>query len=212
MSSLDQPSLQKLEEALKQGNTLISVDPESEVGKKISGKLSEYMNWGEKLKSHQYNAKDFHETKAVYLENGEHTLFVILSNSEESRNQTVKLIENTKSMLSEFDLHKGWFGAKSLLKSVTCMFGHPLEVIGKGMNEGNTWFTFNGYMDFLMQNEMSEWLSKVDNPVVADVGFDAMYACENYDGLQVQDMGGKEGWIRFRQKERRLYLQTCLRS
>jgi len=81
------------------------------------------------------------------------------------------------------------------------MFGHPLEVIGKGMNEGNTWFTFNGYMDFLMQNELSEWLAKVGNPVVADVGFNTMFGCEDYDGLQVQDMGGKEGWIDFAKKK-----------
>lgn len=198
---LDQPSPQQLEEALKQGNTLISVDPESEIGKQISGKLSEEIVWGEKLKSHQYNAKDFHETKAFYLENGKQKLYVILSYSAESRNQTIKLIENTKTLLSEYDLHKGWFGAQSLLKSVTCMFGHPLEVIGKGMNEGNTWFTFNGYMDFLMQNELPEWLDKVGIPVVADVGFNTMYACEDYDGLQVQDMGGKEGWINFAKKK-----------
>ncbi len=124
-----------------------------------------------------------------------------MSYSSESRNQTIELIENTKALLSEYDLHKGWFGAQSLLKSVTCMFGHPLEVIGKGMNEGNTWFTFNGYMDFLMQNELSEWLDKVGNPVVADVGFNTMYACEDYEGLQVQDMGEKDGWINFAKKK-----------
>ena len=199
--SLDQPSLQKLEEVLKQGNTLIFVSPESEVGKKLSEKLSGDNFWREKINSHQYNAKDFNEIKAFYLVNGKQKLFVVFSYSEKSRNQTKKLIENTKSLLSEYDLHRGWFGAQSLLKSVTCMFGHPLEVIGKGMNEGNTWFTFNGYMDFLMQNELSEWLAKAGNPVVADVGAFAMYGCENYDGLQVQDMGGKEGWINFAKKK-----------
>ncbi|GAH38770.1 unnamed protein product, partial [marine sediment metagenome] len=52
-----------------------------------------------------------------------------------------------------------------------------------------------------MQNELSDWLDKVDNPVVADVGTFAMYGCENYDGLQVQDIGGKEGWINFAKKK-----------
>jgi len=202
---LDQPSPQKLEEALEQGNVFISIDPESEVGKQISGKLSEEIIWGEKLKSHQYNAKDFYKTKAFYLENGKQKLFVVLSLSAETRNQTIELIENTKTLLSEYDLHRGWFGAQSLLKSVTCMFGHPLEVIGKGMNEGNTWFTFNGYMDFLMQDELSEWLASIGNPVVADVGFNTMFACEDYDGLQVQDMGGKDGWINFA-KEKNGYI------
>ena len=50
------------------------------------------------------------------------------------------------------------------------MAGHPLEVIGRGMNEGNSWFTFSGYMDFLAQKEITDWLAKVNLNVVADVG------------------------------------------
>ena len=200
--SLDQPSHEKLEEVLKkeESNILIFVSPESEVGKKLSEKLHGDNVWREKLKSHQFNAENFKEIKSFYLINGKHKLFVVLSHSQKSRNKTKKLIENTKNLLSEYDLHRGWFGTQSLLKSVTCMFGHPLEIIGEGMNEGNTWFTFNGYMDFLMQDELSEWLASVNNPVVADVGAFAMYGCENYDGLQVQDIGGKEGWINFARK------------
>ncbi len=82
------------------------------------------------------------------------------------------------------------------------MFGHPLEIIGKGMNEGNTWFTFNGYLDFLMQDELSGWLASVGNPVVADVGISAMFGCEDYEGLQIQDMEGNEEWIKFAEKKR----------
>ncbi len=62
--------------------------------------------------------------------------------------------------MQQYDLHKGWFGAYSLLKSVTITPGHPLEIIGKGMNEGNTWFVFDGYMDFLAQDELKQWMKR----------------------------------------------------
>ena len=88
-------------------------------------------------------------------------------------------------------------GLKHFLKSVTCTAGHPLEVIGKGMNEGNSWFTFSGYMDFLAQKEITDWLARVNLPVVADVGtiwiifplitIRQYTDADNYDGLQVQE-------------------------
>ena len=63
------------------------------------------------------------------------------------------------------------------------------------MNEGNSWFVFSGYMDFLMKDEMAGWLSRTNLPVVADVGFSPVYGLDNYDGLQVQDMQTKQSWI-----------------
>jgi hypothetical protein len=65
------------------------------------------------------------------------------------------------------------------------------------MNEGNTWFTFSGYMDFLAQNELIGWLGKVNLPVVADVGFGQIYGCKDYDGLQVQSMFTTDSCIRY---------------
>ncbi|HBE39682.1 MAG TPA: hypothetical protein DDW27_00445, partial [Bacteroidales bacterium] len=105
------------------------------------------------------------------------------------------LLENTKKVVSSYDMHKGWFGTETLLKSVTCTPGHPLEIIGLGMNEGNSWFVFNGYMDFLMKDELAGWLSRTKLPVVADVGFSPIFGLDNYDGLQVQDMQTKQSWI-----------------
>ena len=112
-----------------------------------------------------------------------------------------------KTLLGKYDLQRGWFGAETLLKSVTCTAGHPLEVIGKGMNEGNHWFTFSGYMDFLAQKELTDWLAKVNLPVVTDVGArsglypnryrQAIYGCKNYDGLQVQNMFTIESCLKF---------------
>jgi len=198
---LDQPSIIDLNKFLKQGNVLIFVDPESEIGKRLTEKRQKDYTWKEKLKSHQFNAKDFIEIDAFYLENKARKLFVVLSTCQTSRARVKELIEQTGKILENFDLHRGWFGAKTLLKSVTCTEGHPLEIIGRGMNEGNTWFTFDGYMDFLTQNELTEWLSKVNLPIVADVGFSPIYGCKDYDGLQVQDMRTKEAWIKFAKKK-----------
>ena len=170
--------------------------------------------WKEKLKSHQFGAKDFTEINAFYIENGPKKVFVISSKNKELRERLLEIINGTKDLLGKYDLHRGWFGAETLLKSVTCTAGHPLEVIGKGMNEGNTWFTFSGYMDFLAQNELVEWLGKVNLPVVADVGFGQIYGCKNYDGLQVQSMFKVDSWIKYAHEKEgyvfRLYLIPSL--
>ena len=195
---LDQPTLQKLGETITGNNVLVLCDPDSEAGKKLAEKLPKDDGWKEKLKSHQFGAKDFTRINAFYLENGAKKIYVILSKDKALRDKVSELIENTKNLLSKYDLHRGWFGAETLIKSVTCTAGHPLEVIGKGMNEGNTWFTFSGYMDFLTQKELIGWLAKVNLPVVADVGFGGqIYGCKNYDGLQVQSMFTKDSWIKY---------------
>lgn len=196
-STLDQPTLQKLTESAAGGNVLVMVDPATEAGKKLAEKLPTDYIWKDKLKSHQYFAKDFTEVNVFYLENGSKKIYVISSASKEQRDKTLALIGSTKSLLAKYDLHRGWFGAETLLKSVTCTPGHPLEVIGKGMNEGNTWFTFTGYMDFLAQKELIDWLAKVNLPVVADVGFGQIHGLKDYDGLQVQSMFTTDSWIKY---------------
>jgi hypothetical protein len=156
--------------------------------------------WKAKLKSSQFNATDFTEVDVFYLEKGSKRIYVISSASKDQRNKVLELINNTKDLLEKYDLSRGWFGAETLLKSVTITAGHPLEVIGKGMNEGNTWFVFSGYMDFLAQKELVDWVAKVNLPVVADVGFGQagqIYGCSDYDGLQVQSMFTPDAWIKY---------------
>ncbi len=199
---LDEPNLQKLTESLASTNVLLSVDTGSDIGKSLSGKMPADDGWKDKLKSHQFGAKDFTEVNAFYLENGTKKLYVISSTDKELRTKVLELINSTKDILSKYDLHRGWFGAESLLKSVTITPGHPLEVIGKGMDEGNTWFTFSGYMDFLAQKELTDWLAKVHLPIVADVGFGGLiYGCNDYDSLQVQSMFTKDSWINYAHKK-----------
>lgn len=194
---LDQPTFHQLTDAVLKSNVLVLIDPDTELGKKLADKLPEEDEWRAKLKSHQYGAKDFTDVNAFYLENGTRKIHVISSKNGELRNNVNQLIVNAKDLLSKYDLKRGWFGAETLLKSVTCTAGHPLEVIGKGMNEGNSWFTFSGYMDFLAKNELDEWLAKVKLPVIADVGFGQIYGCKDYNGLQVQSMFTNESWINY---------------
>ncbi len=193
---IDQPSIKDLENIDR--NLLILTDPFSESGKKLNGKLPAKDEWSERLKSYQYGSKDFTGVNLFYLEHGIRRIFVISSSDKNMRGKVLELIKSTKNLLDKYDLHRGWFGTETLLKSVTCTAGHPLEVIGKGMNEGNTWFTFCGYMDLFAREELIGWLKKVNLQVVADVGTNmnyipttfnqAIYGCDNYDGLLLQSM------------------------
>jgi hypothetical protein len=195
---LQNPSAEELEKA--SGNTLVVIDSVYATAQVLTGKLPADSPWGSKLKSHQYQSPGFAATKAFILEGASGKLFVIAAPNKADGQTLLQLVTSTADILKNYDLHKGWFGAETLLKSVTCTQGHPLELIGRGMNEGNDWFTFSGYMDFLMKEELDGWMQKAGNPVVTDVGFSPIYGLNNYHGLQVQDMGGKDNWINFAHK------------
>jgi hypothetical protein len=198
---LNQPSKAELESNLENGNVLVYIDPASSLGKELNGEKSHWVVWPEKLKSHQYGAKDLKRIDAFYFQKGDRILFVVSSTDDAAREKFSKLLGSTENTIRQYDLHKGWFGAYSLLKSVTITPGHPLEIIGKGMNEGNTWFVFDGYMDFLAQDELKEWMKEINLPVIADVGYSRLYGCEDYEGLQVQRMYTPETWFDFARRK-----------
>ena len=207
---LDQPNISTLTESVGKENVVALVDPDSKIGRIICSKFSSALRWKEKLKSHQFNAMNYVEVNAFYLDNGVRKIFVIASKSKDLRERLIHQIQNVKTTLADYDLQRGWFGTGTLLKSVTITPGHPLEVIGKGMNEGNTWFTFSGYMDFLAKKEIEEWLKKVNLPIVTDVGSNigyvknigaqALYGCKSYEGLQPQNMYTLDSWLNFAHK------------
>ncbi|KPL13322.1 MAG: hypothetical protein AMS26_14945 [Bacteroides sp. SM23_62] len=198
---LDQPSTDKLEGALSGGDVLVFLDPGSEAGQKVMAELPADREWPRELKSHQYGAAGLIRADLFQLEYGEHMLFVVSSPDAGIRRALGELIENTGRLISKYSLYKGWFGAYTLLNSVTCTKGHPLEVIGTGMNEGNSWFVFDGYMDFLSKNDLEDWMKQVGSSIVTDVGFWPVYGCRDYDGFQVQSMFTKESWNEYARKK-----------
>ncbi len=195
--TINNPTSDELDKALTEGNVLVITDLQSDVGKQIEEKGLAIFEWVEDMKSHQLGAVDLEKIKAFYLVNDNQYLFVISSTSQKQTDLFLQKIESTKELLAKYDLHKGWFGAYTLLNSVTCTPGHPLEVMGAGMNEGCSWFVFEGYMDFLSKEEISDWVSSVNLPLAIDFGATQVYGCKDYDGFQIQQMYTHDIWIDF---------------
>jgi len=189
---LNNPSIKELSESVERGNVLVLTTPESEVGKVLLEKYPGNDSLKTIMKSYQFDDTQVVNICAFVLENGNKKIFAIISDKPSECMKVKDLMDNTINVISHYDMRKGWFGAETLLRSVTCAPGHPLEIIGKGMNEGNTWFVFSGYMDFLMKDELADWISRIKIPVITDVGVYSVYGLDNYDGLQIQDMKGKQ--------------------
>ncbi|MCF6331896.1 MAG: hypothetical protein L3J11_01315 [Draconibacterium sp.] len=198
---LELPDKAELVKSLETENVLVFVDPKSLLGKELTKDLHRNDIWPEKLKSYQYNSKDLKRIDAFFLQKNNKKLFVVSSADAKTRERFKQLIKNTENVIQKYNFYKGWFGAETLLKSVTCAKGHPLEVIGAGMNEGNSWFVFSGYMDFLAKDELDKWLDEVKLPIVTDVGFSPIFGCSNYDGFQDRLMYTKESWVNYAHKK-----------
>lgn len=195
------PDLKELEDMIHHGNTLVITNSTTGVAQELESKTKEIFKWAENLPSHQYKDAELKKTKAFYLVNEEKYLFVISSSSQEQINHLDSLIKSTKKILSKHNLHKGWFGAATRLKTVTCEPGHPLDLIGLGMNEGNSWFVFTGPNEVLAKKELEYWVNEVSLPIVVDVGSSPIYNCRDYEDLQVQDMATKQEWIDYAHKK-----------
>ena len=198
---LDNPSLSRIESAVQKTSVLVTTDPGSATGKALMSKYTGHDSWRQVLKSYQFDDPGYIVTDLFVLENGTNKIFVVSSPEPALRNKAKALLENVRHVVDTYDMHKGWFSVETLRKSVTCSPGHPLELIGKGMNEGNDWFVFNGYMEFLGKEEYQEWIDRSGMPIVIDMGHSPMFGLDDYDGLQVQDMPTKQSWIDFARKK-----------
>ena len=199
---LEDPSTTDLEEALKNENVLVTVDPSAEPGKILEEKVpEEVFSWPDRLGCHQYGATDLVRIHAFVLQSGDRKIFVISSQDQGKRTFVKDLVLTTKKITEQYDLHKGWFGVYTLHNSVTCTPGHPVEIMGLGMNEGCDWFVFDGYMDFLLKDSLVAWIKAVDLPVVTDVGATRIYGCKDYDGFQIQQMYTPENWVDYARKK-----------
>jgi len=205
MSELEDPEPEALEKALDRGDVLVWSKAASPLGKRLLGKLPSPPALRDSLASHQRNARNYHDVLAFPLGSGGRRLLAVVADCADCRRRFKELLGELRSVIGRYDLHRGWFGTGTLLHSVTCHPGHPLQVIGQGLGQGNDWFTFSGYMDFLMQSELAGWLGQVGLDLAVDVGTGkathslgtVAYGLGNYDGLKIQDMPTEEEWIRF---------------
>jgi hypothetical protein len=204
-TEIDNPSPADAESQAARSDLLLYVDTASELGRRLAQLIPADADWRRDLKSHQLNAAGFQDIRAFVLAKGDRKLYAVLAASPQARAQLKRLIADVRDVTARYDLHRGWFGTDTLLHSVTCFPGHPLEVIAQGFNQGNDWFTFNGYMDYMLRAQLPEWLGKVGLNIPTDVGtgkathsFGTIaYGCRNWDGLKIQDMPTEEEWIKF---------------
>jgi len=172
-TTLDQPEMDALKDALSQGDVLAYLDPGTECGEKVAALLPADWEWPFLLGSHQYGARDLIRVDLFMAEKDGNTLYAVSSADAEARHATRELIESTLQLVDTYHFHKGWFGAKTLQNSVTCTKGHPLK------------------------DDLDKWTEKLGMPLVTDVGFFPIYGCDDYSELQVQQLYTKEIGIKF---------------
>ncbi len=202
-----EPEEDSLWRALRGGDVLVYDRPSRPLGAKLLAKAPGLLGAGATARSHQAKTSSFREIVAFVLGDGERRLFVVLTEDvPAARDRFHSLLDEMTGVVNGYDLRRGWFGTGTLLHSVTCHPGHPLDVIGRGLAQGNDWFTFSGYMDYLMGDQLPAWLREVGlNDIVVDVGTGkathslgtVAYGLKSYDGLKIQDTPTEEEWIRF---------------
>jgi hypothetical protein len=203
---LRDPGEEALSAALARGDVTVWADPAGPVGRRLVEKAPDLAGARAALGSYQARAADYREIAAFVLAGGDRRLFAVLSGNPDDRRRFGELLSGLRDVVRRYELHRGWFGTGTLLHSVTCHPGHPLEVIGQGLGQGNDWFTFSGYMDFLMREQLPAWLAEVGlGDIAVDVGTGkathslgtVAYGLRDYEGLKIQDMPAEEEWIRF---------------
>jgi hypothetical protein len=205
---LQDPDAETLRRALDRGDVLAWLERSSQLSSSLlikAGLVTTYVPSDSDRVSHQAHSLSYRPITSLALSDGVRRLFVVAASEPADRRRFKELLAVLRNVVARYDLHRGWFGTGTLLHSVTCHPGHPLEVIGQGLDQGNDWFTFSGYMDFLMLKQLPEWLSKVGLDIPVDVGTGkathslgtVAYGLKNYDGLKIQDMPTEEEWIKF---------------
>ncbi len=207
---LNHPTITELEAASAGKDVLVYALPGSEVGKKLLVLAGDLNKWKKGLTSHQFNALDFISTDAFCLENKGRKIFAVISSDTKALEKFDNLQRKAKEIIELYDLRKGWMGAETLYMSVTATYGHPLDLIGRGMDEGNTWFVFSGYNDFRAKGEYISWMDELGGPALVDVGSftpsyitgsrNFLFGCDDYEGLQEQDIT-KDEYVEFVHKK-----------
>lgn len=195
---LDNPSVDELQTALDSANEiLVFADHASETGKRLANKNRMLQS---SLNSYQTKAKEHSTLYAFILKNRDKTLYVAFGKKEQLV-QFKDILSGVECVLKEYDLKRGWFGAQTNIQSVTCTPGNPIDIIGKGMNEGNSWFVFSGGYEYLSKDKIANWVREVNIPIVTDLGSSPIYGCDDYEGLQTQQMFERDSYLKFARKK-----------
>ncbi|MEN8228241.1 MAG: hypothetical protein ABFS38_08815 [Bacteroidota bacterium] len=195
---LENPAVRELELAIASNNVLIYSDPNSEAGRKLLSFAGNTNAWKKRITSSQYLSSDYAPMDAFMLKNGNKTIFTVISSKKDEIKTFQKQLKNVEEIVSKYDFHKGWMGLSTKYRVIDTDFGHPLDYIGKALNEGNSWVVFSGYDDFFMKNDFEEWMNEVDYPIFVEFGSSSLpyisgascfaLGLESYDGIQEQNI------------------------
>jgi hypothetical protein len=137
-ADLEDPSDEALGKALDTRDVVVWAKPSSPLGVKLLGQAQGLAGARAVFGSYQAGATDYHELIAFALADDKRRLFAVLSGDAGDRQRFRELLSNLRNVIGRHDLHRGWFGTGTLLHSVTCHPGHPLEVIGQGLGQATT--------------------------------------------------------------------------
>ena len=152
---LDNPDEAALKEALRtDGAVLAFVEDTAPLAAALQEKNPNALP---DIGSYQTRDPEFRPLDAFCLRNGNRKLFAV-TGPREGLEAFRALLERTLDIIGTYELKRGWFGAATLVRSVTCTPGNPIDVMGLGMNEGNSWFVFSGLYEFLVGGELARWV------------------------------------------------------
>ncbi|MBO4417060.1 MAG: hypothetical protein J5801_02935 [Bacteroidales bacterium] len=179
---LENPSENELMSAFKNtGNVLAFVKKESELGKKLAGKIPEYVYAAPSYQTHgKLNGPD-----AFELRSGSKHLYAVVGTPADLA-ILKELIADTQALVNTYNMKRGWFGVQTDIRTVTCSPMTPIETMAAGMNEGNSWFVFSGEYERLIKPELERWIVESESGVEAAVGTHSIYDCRDWEGFQEQ--------------------------
>ncbi len=196
-AELCNPSAKELKAALRSSdNVLLLVDSDSDAAKELAEKNPHKPL---PLTSYQTKAEGFSPVDAFILSKGRKNLYVVLGGCEDLA-KLKGVIDGAKSVVADYDMKRGWFGTGTNIQSVTCQPGTPIDVMGQGMNEGNTWFVFSGGYETHSKDKIANWVAETGAPIVTDLGASPLYGCRTWDDFQSQLVGYTDSWHKLKER------------
>lgn len=199
---LENPDDGQLEAAFRESdNVLVYADRDSQAGQQLGAKAPAAPSGTE---GYQTKAEDYTPLDAFVLRNRKKSLFAVVG-TQEGRDIFREALGYVEKVREEYDMKRGWFGTGTNIQSVTCTPGTPIDVMGAGMNEGNSWFVFSGGYETHSGNKIADWVKETGLPVVTDLGASPLFGADDWEGFQSQLMGGRDSWKKL-QAEKNGYL------